>query len=156
MKAQIGAFLTLITIAFSSVTDLYPEISHEQYTAFQVKYIEEKDPDAKAHYDAILRPERFDKNKDRKISRSEIRDAILYVIYPKKDTKKVEIPTEVDRHVKSQVDLFVNNLHADHLNYKQFSSLLMKVSANDFLHAEMVRRGQEARNAKLIESEGEL
>jgi hypothetical protein len=158
MKAYLLTFLSAIAITncvFNFIED-YSEITNEQYTAFQVKYIEEKDPDAKAHYNAILRPELFDKNKDRKISRNEIYDAILYLIYPKADSKRVDIPKEIDRHVKSQVELFVNNLKYDYLNFKQFSALLMKISANNFIHAEMVRRSHEAKMKQLDESEGEL
>jgi hypothetical protein len=155
MKVILIFALITSGISMASLNE-YPEITTEEYSAFRIKYIEEKDPDVKAHYDAILRPERFDKNKDRKISRNEIREAILYVIYPKQDSKKVDIPADVDRHFKSQVDLFINNLNLDFMNPKQFSSLLMKISANNFVHAEMVRRGQEAKSNKLDESEGEL
>jgi hypothetical protein len=146
----------LISLALTQNSEIYPEITSEEYAAFQSKYVGETSADVKAHYNAILRPELFDSNKDRKISRNELREAIIYVIYPKSDSKKVEIPKEVDRHVKSQVDLFINNVRADFLNYKQLSSLLMKITADKFINTEVVKKGQEAKVKKFDESEGEL
>jgi hypothetical protein len=156
-------FILLVLLCYSvcqehqfPIYTYFPDITDAEIQSFQVKYIEEKDPDAKAHYNAILRPEIYDKNKDRKISKNEIREAIIHIIYPKAANRLVEISDEMNRHVKSQIDLFVNNLRTEYLSYKQFASLLMKISANNFIHKEMMRRNTEAKREQRTESEGEL
>jgi hypothetical protein len=146
-------FLVAILITYS--ISEYIDITDEEIEAITTKYNEEEDIDLKAHYDLILKPEKADKNKDRRISRDEVRKAILFIIYPKDDVRKLKVTKEIASHVKGQVDLFITNLEADFLTFRQFSKLLFGIDAYKFVHPEMLRRTMEAKDQKR-ESEGEL
>ncbi len=145
----------LVVILITYVISEYADITDEELEEIQSRLVEEQDIDVKAHYDLILRPEKADRNKDRRISRDEVRKAILFVIYPKEDARKLKVTDEINSHVKGQVHLFITNLESDFLTYKQFSKLLSKIEAQRFAHPEMLRRTMEAKNQKR-ESEGEL
>jgi hypothetical protein len=103
----------------------------------------------------VVRPERFDLNKDRKLSKKEIKKAIYYVIYPKEEKKRIGMDPILIEHVKNNVDLFVKNIKKSHLNYKQFAYLMSKISANQFVNVPLVENMSRARREQR-ESEGEL
>jgi hypothetical protein len=120
----------------------------DSISQFVERFMELEDPDQKGYIEPIVRPERFDVNKDRKISRLEVKKAIFYVIYPKDEKKKIEISNEFKSHIKNNVELYVKNLKNDFINYKQFAYLMNTIAANDFLNEEMIRDIQQAKISK--------
>jgi hypothetical protein len=146
--------LVVILITYA-LAENFTDITDKELDAVRLKFFEEEDIDKKAHYDLILKPEKADKNKDRRISRDEVRKAILFVIYPKDDVRKLKVTEEIASHVKGQVDLFITNLESDFLTYRQLSKLLFSIDSYRFVHPETLRRTMEAKDQKR-ESEGEL
>ncbi len=140
---------------FNILASSYEEFTDDDYNKFQALYVEQSDPEEKAHIEVIIKPEKFDINKDRKISKEEIKKAINYVIYPKDDKRRKNITEEVHSHVQGQLDLFITNLDQNFLTYKQFSKLMSTISSNRFVHHEILRRSIEAKKERR-ESEEEL
>ena len=150
---SIYIYLFIFTISFiNSVLNPHEtiqEIDDESLSQYRERYMELEDADQKGYIEPIIKPEKFDLNKDRKISRTEIRKAILYMIYPKDEKKTVGISKELKSHVRNNIDLYVNNLMNDNINYKQFGYLVSSLSAKDFLTEEMVNDLQVSRSLKI-------
>src|SRR5689334_7739774 len=113
-------YYSFVVFAFLIVKVLtnkeYPEISNEVLLEVETHFRDETDPDQKAYLEPVVRPERFDLNKDRKISKEEIIKALNYVIYPKDPKKLKSIDDTLRRHVKNNIALFVKNINPDYLS----------------------------------------
>ena len=155
MFANIIFLIFIITLYNTIISVVYEEFTDDDYNKFQSMYVEEADPEQKAHLDVIIKPEKFDLNKDRKISKEEIKKAINYVIYPKDEKRKKNITEEIHSHVQGQLDLFITNLDQNYFTFKQFSKLMSTISSNNFVHHEILRRTIEAKKQRR-ESEEEL
>ncbi len=147
--------LTFATQSEKSDDDL-PEISTEEIIEFEIKYVNEPNESEKKYLEVVVKPEKFDLNKDRKISRDEIREALLYVTYPKDIKLKKTIPEEVNEHIKNNIDLFVKQVKKDFINFKQFSYLMRKVSITNFMDMDSLKSRMEAKKSNRNEGESEL
>lgn len=114
----------------------FPELTDEEIARAKQQYIVEDDIDQKGYLEPVVKPEKFDLNKDRKISKEELKKAIKYCIYPKEGSRIRKMTDELKNHVNSQVDLYVNNLNVDHLSYRQFGKFMNRVVADEFINYE--------------------
>lgn len=154
--------LTLFTIfAILSITlayynqGPYDEISDEEFAEYEVRYVNENDASEKKYLEAVVKPEKFDLNKDRKISKEEIREALKYVVYPK-DQKAIKgVPDEVKVHLINNIDLFVKHLTQDYFNFKQFSYLMRRVNLNMFMNPGVLKDRLNSKKQQ-VEGEGDL
>jgi hypothetical protein len=133
----------------------YKEITNEQMLEYEEKFRNEEDPDEKTYLEACVRPERFDTNKDRRISREEVRKALEYVLYPKTPTRLLKITPEVDKMVRNNIDLFVRTMTQDQLNYKQFALMMCHIHPARFINMDVVESLTQAGKEK-VEPAGEL
>lgn len=134
----------------------FPEITSEALSQYQAAYIKEDDPDQKKYIEPIIKPENFDLNKDRKISRKELIDAIVYVIYSKDQKKTKNIPDEVKETLLNNIKLFASQIPFDFLSFRQFSHLMTKVSSSQFFDIENIKGKLNGLKSQVEESEGEL
>lgn len=114
----------------------FPELSDEEITRAKQQYVMEEDMDQKGYLEPVVKPENFDLNKDRKISKEELKKAIKYCIFPKEGSRMKKITDELKEHVNSQVDLYVNNLNTEYLNYRQFGKFMNRIVADSFINFE--------------------
>lgn len=114
----------------------FPELSDEELIRAKQQYLMEEDMDQKGYLEPIVKPEIFDLNRDRRISKEELNKAIKYCIFPKVASKRKIITEELKNHVNNQVDLFVEGLNFDFLNYKQFGKLINRINAQQFINFE--------------------
>ena len=151
-------FFLLISDVKSSNTNTeeFPEISSEEFSQFQSRYVVVSDDGEKKYLEAVVKPEKFDLNKDRKISKEELKEALHYVCYPKDKKAKKTIPAELDLHLRNNIQLYVTNLNFDKLNFKQFSYLMRKITVTQFLTLETVESQMMAKEEKREEGEGDL
>jgi len=148
--------ITLISLQTSSIKVTYPDINQDELLEFELKYREETNEDEKKYLEPVIRPIKFDLNKDGKISKREIREALKYVLYPKDPLKKIDIGKELDTYVKNNIDLFIKNLDEDSFTFKQFSNLMKKISPFQFLNPDVVQGFQKMNKLKTNEFEGDL
>lgn len=116
--------------------DEFPELSEEEIIRAKQQYMNENDIDQKGYLEPVVKPEIFDLNKDRKISKEELKRAIKYCIFPKEPSRKRKITDELKNHVNNQVDLFVNSQNFENLNYKQFGKFMNRIVADEFINFE--------------------
>jgi len=116
----------------------FPELSEEEITRAKQQYLSEEDIDQKGYLEPIIKPETFDLNKDRKISKEELKKAIRYCIYPKTSSKRKVLTDEFKTHVNNQIDLHVNGLDFESLNYRQFGKYMNRIVADDFINQEIM------------------
>jgi len=114
----------------------FPELSEEELTRAKQYYATEDDIDQKGYLEPIVKPESFDLNKDKRISKEELKKAIKYCIFPKENSKKKILSEEFKNHVNNQVDLYVEVQNLDTLNYKQFGKFMNRINAQDFINME--------------------
>lgn len=114
----------------------FPELSDEELTRAKQQYVTEEDLDEKGYLEPIVKPEVFDLNKDRRISKEELKKAIKFCIFPKETSKKKVITEELKNHVNNQVDIFVEGQNFDSLNYKQFGKFMNRINAQNFINLE--------------------
>ena len=145
-----------LNIFICSNQEKIPEMSSEDLSQFEASYIQEDDPDQKKYIEPVIRPEKFDLNKDRKISKEELKEAINYVIYPKDTKKSKNIPDEVKTALKNYVDLYVSNVAIDFMTYRQFSHVMSKVSLTQFFDIENIKGTLNGLKEKVNESSSEL
>lgn len=141
----LNLFVFILFFAFSLIKSNFdhtkdiPEIDKDTLREYEERYRSLEDEDQKGYIDPIIRPEKYDVNKDRKISKTEIRKAIIYMIYPKDQKKMIDISKELRAYVKNNVDLYISSLKNDNINYRQFSYLMTTISARNFIDEEMVK-----------------
>ncbi len=140
----------------SQIDHTYPSLSDEEFEMFQTKYIQEKDENEKKYIEPVLRPEKFDLNKDRKISRSEVKEALIYMCYPTDQKKAKQLPAYFDEHVRNNIDVFVKNIQKDFLTYKQFAYLVRKVSVGQFMNYDYLESRHLAQKDARDEGEADL
>lgn len=114
----------------------FPELSDEELIRAKQQYLNEEDLDQRGYLEPVIKPEVFDLNKDRRISKEELKKAIKYCIFPKESSKKKVITEELKNHVNNQVDLFVEGQNFDTLNYKQFGKFMNRINAQNFINFE--------------------
>lgn len=128
----------IIKLTFSSSNEKYPEMSDEEFLKYEFRFREESNEDEKKYLEAVVRQNKFDLNKDGKISRREIREALKYALYPKDPKKRMNIHKDFDTHIKNNIDLFIKNLDQDFFTFRQFSNLMKNISPVKFLNSEIV------------------
>ena len=95
--------------------------------------------------DYVLHPEKFDLNKDRRISQLELCDAIFTGFFFDKQVEKLE--KTVLSFIKQKIRQFVISLKHRFINYKQMSFITYKLSDKDVYDINDIMRLQ----ASLIE-----
>ena len=116
----------------------FPELSDEEIIRAKQQFVNEVDIDQRGYLEPVIKPEKFDMNKDRKISKEELKKAIKFAIFPKDSTKRKQVTEELKDHVNNQVDLYVNNLNFESLNYRQFGKLMNRIVADKFVNFEVM------------------
>lgn len=114
----------------------FPELSDEEITRAKHQYLMEEELDQKGFLEPVVKPEAFDLNKDRRISKEELKKAIKYCIFPKESSKRKVITEELKEHVNNQVDLFVEGLNFESLNYRQFGKFMNRINSQNFINFE--------------------
>ena len=143
-----------ITICLAKIS--YPEMSQDELLEYELKYREETNDDEKKYIEPVVRAAKFDLNKDGKISKREIREALKYVLYPKDPLKRMDIIKELDTYVKNNIDLFIKNLDEDSFTFRQFSNLMKGISPFQFLNPDVVQGFHKINKLKTTEFEGDL
>ena len=161
MKVNEYILSLILLVSLSKATSFYkkedfPEITSEAIAQYQAAYIKEENLDQKKYIEPIIKPEKFDLNKDRKISRNELIDAIVYVIYSNDSKKNINIPKEVKVNILNNIKLFVSQIPYDFLTFKQFSHLMSQVSLTQFFDIENTKGTLSGLKNQVEESEGEL
>ncbi len=159
MKKNFILFFTIFLFTFvfgKSLIEKYPEITDEEYLKYELKFYEEKDEDEKKYIEPVIRPRKFDINRDGKISKREIREALKYVLYPKDPKKRIEINKELENYVKNNIDLFIKNLEEESFTYKQFCNLMKEISIYQFLNNDVIEGLSKIQKTKVHEYEGDL
>lgn len=133
-----------------------PEITSEEIIDFEYRYVNEEKDTEKRYLELVVRPERFDLNKDRKISRDEVRKALLSVFYSKDEKINKQIPEEVNEHIRNNVDLFVKQIKKDFLNFRQFQYLMRKITLMNFMNTDVLESKLKAKKENYDEGEREL
>jgi hypothetical protein len=128
----------MIKLASSKTNEKYPEMSDEEFLQYEFKFREEKNEDEKKYLEPVVRSNKFDLNKDGKISRREIREALKYALYPKDPIKRINIHKDFDTHIKNNIDLFIQNLDQDFFTFRQFSNMMKNISPVKFLNSNIV------------------
>merc|ERR1711976_746217 len=105
---------------------------------YENRYIMETNEEEKKYLELVYRPQKFDINRDRKISKKEIEKAILYAISSGDPSKTRKVPEFFMNHVRSNIRLFVLNLKKDFLNYKQFQYIIRSISITHFFNTNMM------------------
>ncbi len=116
----------------------FPELTEEELIRAKQEFLNEEDPNQKGFLEPVVKPEIFDLNKDRKISKEEIKKAIKYCIFPKESSRKKIMREELKNHVNNQVDVFVDGQIFENLNYKQFGKFMNRIQATDFINMEIM------------------
>jgi hypothetical protein len=145
-----------LNISLCLKTENIPEMPPEVLADFEASYIKEDDPDQKKYIEPVIRPEKFDLNKDRKISKEELKEAIIYVIYPKDKKKSKNIPDEVKKSLKNNIDLYVSNIPNEFLTFRQFSHVMSQVTMTQFFDVENIKGTLSGLKQKVDESSFEL
>ena len=131
-------FITLLSI--QNIHSLeFPEITTDQLNGILEKLRGEESEKEKAYQKKILEPEKSDLNKDRKISKKELRAAIEWVVYPESEEARQTIDPEIILQLDDGIDLFLKNV-PNYLNYRQFQHLLSKIKTEHFIDTERVKR----------------
>jgi hypothetical protein len=97
------------------------------------KYRNEKDEKEKIYMEVALHPEKYDKNKDRKISRNELKAALIYLIFPKTKAEKLGLNKRIKEIVKSKIDVYVTS-KPEFISFPQFSRITMEIHENQFVN----------------------
>jgi len=147
---------SVFNLIYTLIDHTYPEISDEELDQVTQSYIKEENESEKKYLEAVVKPEKFDLNKDRKFSRNEIKEAIFYVTYPKEQKKIKHLPEFLDQHVKNNVDIYVKNIKLDFLNKKQFQFLIQKINVKQFMNFDSLESKQDAIKESRLEGEHEL
>lgn len=108
------------------------EITDEQYDEIRNMYRIEEKANEKPYQEVSLHPERFDLNKDKRISRKELAKAISFLIFPKTKGEREAIYKGVTKQVKARIDNFVNN-KLEFLTYRQFSTVIIHLKGAQFI-----------------------
>jgi hypothetical protein len=150
-------FVNIISVLNkSSSLEKYPEITDDELVMFQIKFREETDANEKKYLEPVVRPDKFDLNKDKKISKQELRKALEYVLYPKDSRQRVKIDSILDKHVQSNIDLFVKTIDINYLTLGQFAKIMIHISPTNFINDQVLRGKAEARARQVEESEQDL
>lgn len=112
----------------------FPELSEDEIVRAKQKYLNEKDIDQKGFLEPIIHPENFDLNLDEKISKQELKKAIIWMIYSKDTKNKKKMKKILTEHVENLVDVYLNSLNFESLNYLQFGKFMNRVNAPDFIN----------------------
>jgi len=132
-------FLCLVSLSYSTSevenTKDIPEVTDEEYDEIRNQYRIEEKKDEKMYQECALHPEKYDLNKDRKISRKELIKAITYLLFPKTRGEKAVIHPKIANIVKNKIQAFVNE-HPEFLTYRQFSHIIMTVKSGDFINSD--------------------
>lgn len=116
----------------------FPELSDEEIGRAKSAYKTEEDIDQKGFLEPVVNPEKFDLNFDEKLSKAEIKKAIIWMIYAKDPKNKKKMKNILTEHVSNLVEVFVNSQNFEHLNYRQFGKLMNRVNADDFINEEVM------------------
>jgi len=116
----------------------FPELSDEELIRAKQQYSIEEDFDQKGYLEPLIKPEVFDLNKDRRISKEELKKTIKYCVFPKEGSKKKSITEQLKNHVNNQVDLFVDGQNFDFLNYRQFGKFISRINPEHFINFEIM------------------
>jgi hypothetical protein len=146
----------LITYTLCNELSNIPEISSEELAEYEVKYINESDLNEKKYLEAVVKAEKFDLNKDRKISMDELKQALNFVMYPREKKLHKTIPDEVKVHIENNVDLFIKNIGKKYITIRQFAYLMRTVSLTHFINNESLKSQLDAKKEQRDEGEGEL
>lgn len=161
MKNYDYLFILLITlISFKSITTIdkmkYPEMPDDELIKYEIRYREEKNEDEKKYLEPVVRSTKFDLNKDGKISKREIREALKYVLYPKDPVKRIQINKDIDKYVKNNIDLYIKTLEQESFTFKQFANLMKNISPYRFLNPDVLQAFKYARKYGINEPEADL
>ncbi len=160
---KISIYLTIFILGIISVNfaitqseERYPEMVDDELIAYEIKYREEKNEDEKKYLEPVVRQSKFDLNKDGKISKREIREALKYVLYPKDPVKRIQINKNLDSYVKNNIDLYVKTLEKESFTYKQFANLMKNISPYRFLNPDVMHAFSQVQKSKVNEHEADL
>jgi hypothetical protein len=156
MKKFCCLFLVFALINISMSVNKYPEISDKDIQEMEIKYFDETDESQKKQIEPVIKPQKFDLNKDGKISRKEIKETLKYILYPKDPVKRISIDSKIDSHIKNNIDLYVKNIEVDFMNFKQFSYLFKTLDPYLFINENRIKGISETKTQKITESIDDL
>jgi hydroxymethylpyrimidine pyrophosphatase-like HAD family hydrolase len=116
----------------------FPEISDEEIIRAKQRYASEQDIDQKGFLEPVTNPEKFDLNYDEKISKAELREAINWMVYSKDPEIKRKMKKIMTDHVTNSIDVYVRSLNFEFLNLRQFSKLMSRIHAPDFINEQIM------------------
>lgn len=116
----------------------FPELTEEEIIRAKTNYLKEDDIDQKGFLEPIVNPEKFDLNMDEKISKQELKKAIIWMIYSKDPENKRKIKNILKDHVSNSVDVFINSLNFESFTYLQFGKFMNRINAPDFINEEIM------------------
>jgi len=124
-------YLSLLLIVYCE--DEIKELTDDDYTEIRNLYRIEEKEEEKSYQEAALHPEKYDTNKDRKISRKELIKAITYLIFPKKKAIADTINKKVIEETRKRINNFANS-HPEFLTYRQFSYVIITLKDNSIIN----------------------
>lgn len=116
----------------------FPELSDEELLRSRQRYASETDIDQKSFIEPIINPEKFDLNYDEKISKAELKKAIIWMVYSKDPANMKKMKRILTDHVNNSIDVYVQSLDFEFLNLKQFAKLMGRVHAPDFINEQIM------------------
>lgn len=132
-----------------SIND-YPELTDDEYSQLEWSYHQSDiEPSEKKYLELSVKPHLFDLNKDNKLSKPEMKKAILYALFPSDAKKKMDMGKEAEEHIKNHVDLFLAKIEPNYLNYKQFAKLAMGLDPKNFINVEILYNREKAKRVRL-------
>ncbi len=111
------------------------EMTDEQYMELRERYRIEEKAEEKIYQEAALHPERYDRNKDKKISKGELRKAIASLIFPKSKEITRGLHPKIMSFVNGRIESFCSG-KPDFLTYRQLSYVIMRLGNKSFISAE--------------------
>ena len=124
--------LSICTSQQIADTEEIAELTDEQYDEIRNMYRIEEKLNEKPYQEVTLHPERYDINKDKRISRRELAKAISFLIFPKTRGEREAIYKGVTKQVKARINNFVNN-KPEFLTYRQFSAVIIQLKGAQFV-----------------------
>lgn len=126
----------------------YEEITEDQLNGIRTKLLNENSESEREFLIRILTPEISDLNKDRKISRNELRSCLDWVLYPQSNEEKQKIDHEIRNQLDAGINVWVSRVKPK-LNYKEFQYILSKIRTELFIDLERAKKTVEARKVNI-------
>lgn len=144
----IGILIYRVRINSSESDIKYEEITEDQLNGIRTKLLNENSESEREFLIRILSPEISDLNKDRKISRNELRTCLDWVLYPQSQEERQKIDKVIRNQLDAGIDVWVSRVKSK-LNYKEFQYVLSKIRTELFIDLERAKRSVEARKVNI-------